>query len=177
VVFRGEWRLPWPDHEASGTGCSTNVRLYDSYPLLRSSALRCPSSSTRLSSDVQTAAAIFSLLNDYRLSNGKPPLGFLNPWLYGRRPVRPSTTSHLALTQAATLPDSPPLRGGILFVPRGLVSSFLTLLIPSPIGHRPRVAGLSKATNYETLAELSFEYPRLGLTSGAIHTERATVRG
>jgi hypothetical protein len=51
--------------------------------LLRSSALRCPSSSTGLSSDLQTAAAIFSLLNDDRLSKGKAPLGFLNPWLYG----------------------------------------------------------------------------------------------
>ncbi|KAH9003625.1 subtilisin-like protein [Lactarius hatsudake] len=29
------------------------------------------------------AAGIISLLNDYRISNGKPPLGFLNPWLYG----------------------------------------------------------------------------------------------
>lgn len=27
-------------------------------------------------------AGIISLLNDYRLSNGKPTLGFLNPWLY-----------------------------------------------------------------------------------------------
>ncbi|KAF8266373.1 peptidase S8/S53 domain-containing protein [Lactarius quietus] len=27
--------------------------------------------------------AIISLLNDYRISQGKPPLGFLNPWLYG----------------------------------------------------------------------------------------------
>ena len=27
-------------------------------------------------------AAIVSLLNDFRLSNGKPPLGFLNPLLY-----------------------------------------------------------------------------------------------
>jgi hypothetical protein len=32
--------------------------------------------------NVQTAAAVFSLLNDYVLSRGKPPLGFLNPWLY-----------------------------------------------------------------------------------------------
>jgi tripeptidyl-peptidase-1 len=31
---------------------------------------------------MQTAAAIFSLLNDHQLSNGRPPLGFLNPWLY-----------------------------------------------------------------------------------------------
>ncbi|KAH9008551.1 peptidase S8/S53 domain-containing protein [Lactarius hengduanensis] len=28
-------------------------------------------------------AGIISLLNDHRLSQGKPPLGFLNPWLYG----------------------------------------------------------------------------------------------
>ncbi|KAH9031600.1 peptidase S8/S53 domain-containing protein [Lactarius deliciosus] len=27
-------------------------------------------------------AGIISLLNDHRLSEGKPPLGFLNPWLY-----------------------------------------------------------------------------------------------
>ncbi|KAF8264375.1 subtilisin-like protein [Lactarius quietus] len=29
-----------------------------------------------------TAAGIISLLNDFRLANGKTPLGFLNPWLY-----------------------------------------------------------------------------------------------
>ena len=34
--------------------------------------------------NVQTVAGIISLLNDYRLSQGKPPLGFLNLWLYGR---------------------------------------------------------------------------------------------
>ncbi|KAH9168799.1 peptidase S8/S53 domain-containing protein [Lactarius sanguifluus] len=27
-------------------------------------------------------AGIISLLNDYRISQGRPPLGFLNPWLY-----------------------------------------------------------------------------------------------
>ncbi|KAF8257382.1 subtilisin-like protein [Lactarius quietus] len=30
-----------------------------------------------------TAASIISLLNDYRIFKGEPPLGFLNPWLYG----------------------------------------------------------------------------------------------
>ncbi|KAF8267704.1 peptidase S8/S53 domain-containing protein [Lactarius quietus] len=30
-----------------------------------------------------TVAGIISLLNDYLLSKGKQPLGFLNPWLYG----------------------------------------------------------------------------------------------
>jgi tripeptidyl-peptidase-1 len=33
---------------------------------------------------VQTVAAIISLLNDYQLSHGRPALGFLNPWLYGK---------------------------------------------------------------------------------------------
>ncbi|KAF8269943.1 peptidase S8/S53 domain-containing protein [Lactarius quietus] len=42
-----------------------------------------PSWSTRPMSDVQIAAGIVSLLNDYRISTGKPPLGFLNLWLYG----------------------------------------------------------------------------------------------
>ncbi len=28
-------------------------------------------------------AGVISLLNDFRISNGKRPLGFLNPWLYG----------------------------------------------------------------------------------------------
>lgn len=31
----------------------------------------------------QTFAAIVALLNDYRISEGKAPLGFLNPFLYG----------------------------------------------------------------------------------------------
>ncbi|KAH8983973.1 subtilisin-like protein [Lactarius hatsudake] len=35
------------------------------------------------SSSSPIVAGIISLLNDYRLSQGKPPLGFLNPWLYG----------------------------------------------------------------------------------------------
>ncbi|KAH9053651.1 subtilisin-like protein [Lactarius vividus] len=30
-----------------------------------------------------TVAGIISLLNDYRISQGRHPLGFLNPWLYG----------------------------------------------------------------------------------------------
>ena len=31
---------------------------------------------------MQTAAAIIALLNDFLVSNGKDPLGFLNYWLY-----------------------------------------------------------------------------------------------
>ena len=36
-----------------------------------------------MSSNVQTAAGIVPLLNDYQLSLGRRPLGWLNPWLYG----------------------------------------------------------------------------------------------
>ena len=37
----------------------------------------------RLISNVQTVAGIIALLNDFMISKGKKPLGFLNPWLYG----------------------------------------------------------------------------------------------
>ncbi|KAH9029515.1 subtilisin-like protein [Lactarius pseudohatsudake] len=57
--------------EMDGTSCATPVR--QSSPLI----------SACLIADVQTAAGIISLLNDYRISNGRPPLGFLNVWLYG----------------------------------------------------------------------------------------------
>jgi len=33
---------------------------------------------------VPVVAGIISLLNDFLLANGKSPLGFLNPWLYGK---------------------------------------------------------------------------------------------
>ncbi|KAH9068478.1 subtilisin-like protein [Lactarius deliciosus] len=62
---------------ADGTSCAVPVRLPTS---LRSA------SSTQLITHVQTVAAIISLLNDYLLSMGRSPLGFLNPWLYGLGP-------------------------------------------------------------------------------------------
>jgi tripeptidyl-peptidase-1 len=34
------------------------------------------------SASCPTMAGVVSLLNDYLISNGKPPLGFMNPWLY-----------------------------------------------------------------------------------------------
>ncbi|KAG9124088.1 hypothetical protein FRC07_012889 [Ceratobasidium sp. 392] len=37
---------------------------------------------TGTSAATPTFAGVISLLNDYRLSKGKKPLGFLNPWLY-----------------------------------------------------------------------------------------------
>ncbi|KAF2402371.1 tripeptidyl-peptidase 1 precursor [Trichodelitschia bisporula] len=35
------------------------------------------------SASTPAVASIFSLLNDDRIASGKPPLGFLNPWIYG----------------------------------------------------------------------------------------------
>jgi tripeptidyl-peptidase-1 len=67
----------------SGVSCSAPVRLF----LLRVPApnvLRRSSSSTQLMANVQTVAGIVSLLNDYLLSTGRAPLGFLNPWLYDK---------------------------------------------------------------------------------------------
>ncbi|KAF8256374.1 subtilisin-like protein [Lactarius quietus] len=49
------------------------VYVYHSEPWLASGT----------SCSVPTAASIISLLNDYRMSKGKRPLGFLNYWLYG----------------------------------------------------------------------------------------------
>jgi hypothetical protein len=43
---------------------------------------RLVSTSTLLAANVQTAAGIISLLNDYLLSTGRPSFGWLNPWLY-----------------------------------------------------------------------------------------------
>ncbi|KAH9167472.1 subtilisin-like protein [Lactarius sanguifluus] len=52
------------------------------YPCVFPSSLR-PASSTQLAANAQTVAGIISLLNDYLISKGSQPLGFLNPWLYG----------------------------------------------------------------------------------------------
>lgn len=34
------------------------------------------------SASTPTASAVISLVNDFLIASGKPPLGFLNPWLY-----------------------------------------------------------------------------------------------
>ena len=62
-----------------GTTCSVSVRL-SLLLLLHFVRLQAP----QLTVNVQTAAGIISLMNDYRIFNKKPPLGFLNPWLYFR---------------------------------------------------------------------------------------------
>ncbi|KAF8263761.1 peptidase S8/S53 domain-containing protein [Lactarius quietus] len=59
--------------KANGTSFATPV-----LPLTLRSA-----SGIQLITNGQTAAGIISLLNDYLLSTDRPPLGFLNPLLYG----------------------------------------------------------------------------------------------
>ncbi|KAF8258637.1 peptidase S8/S53 domain-containing protein [Lactarius quietus] len=60
------------------------------------------------SGSAPVVAAIFSLLNDYQLSKGRDPLGWLNPWLYdsGYEKLWDIT---MARTRAAAPQDSPPL--------------------------------------------------------------------
>jgi len=43
-----------------------------------------PTSIGGTSASAPTFAAVIALLNDVRLSKKQPPLGFLNPWLYGK---------------------------------------------------------------------------------------------
>ena len=73
IVFNGV-----PD-VLSGTACAVSVCLS---LLLPHSDMGRPFSSTQLTANVQTAAGIFSMLNDFLISQNREPLGFLNPWLY-----------------------------------------------------------------------------------------------
>ena len=82
--------------------------------------LRRPPSSAQLTATVQIVAGIISLLNDYPLSKGKPPLGFLNPWLYGETASRASTTLLPARAWDVGLTDSPLSPDGILCAPPDL---------------------------------------------------------
>ncbi|KAH9161632.1 subtilisin-like protein [Lactarius sanguifluus] len=67
--------------------------------------------------NVQTVAGIISMLNDYLISKGKDPLGFLNPWLYTKdEGMFGLNDTNLGRTRAATLMDSPPSLDGTQFV-------------------------------------------------------------
>ncbi|KAH9177903.1 subtilisin-like protein [Lactarius sanguifluus] len=65
-------------------------------------------------------AGIISLLDDWLISTGQRPLGFLNPWLYGRA-SGVSTTSQWARIRVATWMDSLPSLDGTLCVPLELI--------------------------------------------------------
>ncbi|EGX88742.1 tripeptidyl-peptidase 1 precursor [Cordyceps militaris CM01] len=64
---------------ASGRAYPDIAALYTNFPLFRGSR---QGTSGGTSASTPTTASIIALLNDYLVSNGKSPLGFLNPWLY-----------------------------------------------------------------------------------------------
>ncbi|KAF8261121.1 subtilisin-like protein [Lactarius quietus] len=59
-----------------------NFRIVQNGQLQLYEGTSCASSLSP-TSDLFTVASVISLLNDYRISKGKNPLGWLNPWLYG----------------------------------------------------------------------------------------------
>ena len=114
----------------------------------RLSALLRPSSSTQLRSDEQTAVGIFSLLNDYRIRVGLGPFGWINPWLYGVGSFgfNDIISGHNpgCGTQGFEATDGwDPVRPA-----RSSSLRFRPSLIPSSVGHRPRVAGCQTANKY-----------------------------
>ncbi|KAJ7663816.1 peptidase S8/S53 domain-containing protein [Mycena polygramma] len=61
----------FPASTVSGTSASSPVRLAQTYEVIHGNE-----------KPVQTFAAVIALLNDFRISEGKPALGFLNPLIY-----------------------------------------------------------------------------------------------
>ncbi len=117
----------------SGTSCSVPVRFPSS---LRSA------SSTQLTANVQTVAGIISLLNDYRLSRGRKPLGFLNPWLYdlglaGINDVTSGSNPGCGTEGFSAIAGWDPVR-----LARLVSLHFRRWLIFGLVGHRSRDAGL-----------------------------------
>ncbi|KAH9015660.1 subtilisin-like protein [Lactarius pseudohatsudake] len=72
IFFNGQLR------RQSGTSVATPV-----CPSPPTSDSGRPSLSAQLTANLQVVAGIISLLNDWLISTGQDPLGFLNPWLYG----------------------------------------------------------------------------------------------
>jgi len=73
----------------------------------------------------QVVAGIISLLNDFQLSQGRDPLGFLNPRLYGDCRAGFKDITSGARTQDAAPKDSPLSKDGILSVSLDLcISTF-----------------------------------------------------
>lgn len=67
--------------------------LYQTYPIYRSGSYE---GYVGTSAAAPAVASIVALLNDYLVTNGKAPLGFLNPWLYktGKQGFRDIAKGH-----------------------------------------------------------------------------------
>jgi len=107
------------------------------------------STSTLLTASIQTAAGIISLLNDYLFLNGKAPLGFLNPSLYGRRPRRPQL-HHYCAEPGLEYYGFPAITGrGSCAAVR--LARLLSNYFPTSTGfgfHESQVSGRSTLTNW-----------------------------
>ena len=74
-------QIVWNQSVLTVRGTSSLVSVCLSL-LSEPSAPRRPFSGTQPTANVQTAAGIIALINDFRIKDGAPPLGFLDPWLY-----------------------------------------------------------------------------------------------
>jgi hypothetical protein len=85
-------------------------------------------------------AGIISLLNDYRISNGKAPLGWLNPWLYseGLNDITSGSNPGCGTNGFSAIAGWDPVN------PVYFVSSFSKMADSSSIGHGSRDARLSQ---------------------------------
>jgi hypothetical protein len=94
-------------------------------------------------------AGIISLLNDFLISEGKDPLGFLNPWLYGLSQYQglKGLNDIMWGSDPGCNTDGFPAAGGWDPVRPARVA-FLFLGLPDSrfLGHGSRVAGLFRST-------------------------------
>ncbi|KAH9007685.1 peptidase S8/S53 domain-containing protein, partial [Lactarius deliciosus] len=67
-------------YDSNGRGFPTSPHRRSGLPIVLGGRLKYVEGT---SGSAPTVAGIISLLNDYLISKGSQPLGFLNPWLYG----------------------------------------------------------------------------------------------
>ncbi|CEJ87199.1 hypothetical protein VHEMI04336 [[Torrubiella] hemipterigena] len=74
--LNGQWE---GIYKPNGRAYPDVAALFEPYPIFYKGN---PDSSGGTSASAPTVASVVALLNDYLVSNGRAPLGFLNPWLY-----------------------------------------------------------------------------------------------
>ncbi|KAF8264372.1 peptidase S8/S53 domain-containing protein, partial [Lactarius quietus] len=98
------------------------------------------------SCSVPIVASIAPLLNDYLISNGKEPLGWLNPWLYGDGLAGLTDITDGNNPGCCNTEGFSAVPNGILFVLRDLCLHFPRWLILIFLGHWSRDAKLCSTT-------------------------------
>jgi hypothetical protein len=92
MIFSAQRAAASPTLLRSTTTIRQSLMGRNKSPLARVARRQCvfnpltldhPFSRTKLTPNTQVFACIISLLNDFLLARDEPPLGFLNPWLYG----------------------------------------------------------------------------------------------